>query len=87
MDKNELQTPVVLNQNGQPLSIEKAMEKIKLSAHGAIGDVEGAVWRVERHGKVEFLCKYVRYDKVDGKFLPENNNGVVTWNVVGNANA
>jgi hypothetical protein len=30
---------------------------------------EGCVWRVERKGKVDFLAKYVRPEKVDGKYL------------------
>ena len=32
---------------------------------------EGAVWRVERRGKVDFLAKYVRPGKVDGQYLPD----------------
>ena len=39
--------------------------------HGAIDRAEGAVWRVERQDKVDFLAKYVRHDKVDGKYLPD----------------
>ncbi len=31
---------------------------------GALDPVEGAVWRVERHGKFDFICKWVRSDKV-----------------------
>ena len=38
--------------------------------HGAIDPVEGAVWRVEREGKVDFLTKFVRLDKTDGKYFP-----------------
>lgn len=56
---------------GQPCSIESALELIKVSGHGAIEAVEGAIWRVERKGKVDFLVKYVRPDKVDGKYLKE----------------
>lgn len=37
--------------------------------HGATEDVEGAVWRVEREGRVDFLAKYVRPDKIDGKYF------------------
>ena len=36
---------------------------------------EGAVWRVERGGKVDFLAKYVRHDKQDGQYLDS-----VVWN-------
>lgn len=48
--------------------------------HGAIDPVEGAVWRVERKGKVDFLAKWVRPDKVDGRYLPEVSGGEAVWN-------
>jgi len=41
---------------------------------------EGVVYRVERKGKVDFLAKWVRHDKVDGKYVPENNGGETVWN-------
>ena len=41
------------------------------SYHGAIDPPEGAVWRVERRGVVDFLAKWVRPDKVDGCYLPQ----------------
>jgi len=81
---------------GDPLSIEDALEGIKTSGHGAIDPVEGAVWRVERNelidprkgGErrwiVDFLAKYVRPDKVDGAYLPDVerslNPGKTIWN-------
>lgn len=54
---------------GGPLSVESAMDKLTKSNHGALEEVEGAVWRVERKGVVDFLCKYVRHSKIDGKYL------------------
>lgn len=66
---------------GQPISVEKVLKKLEPSGHGAIDPVEGAVWRVERKGKVDFLVKYLRSDKVDGCYLPENNNGKEVWNI------
>lgn len=33
--------------------------------------IEGAVWRVERKGVVDFLAKYVRHGKVDGKYIDQ----------------
>lgn len=57
---------------GEPLPIETALTLIEVSAHGALEPVEGAIWRVERKGVVDFLCKYVRADKVDGKYLKED---------------
>ena len=58
--------------------------------HGALDPVEGAVWRVERDkatGKggqkkrvVDFLVKYVRSDKIDGRYLPEVSGQPAVWN-------
>lgn len=66
---------------GEAISIEEVMKKLgKYGFHGATDEIEGAVWRVEciknpRNGKkprhVEFLCKYVRPDKIDGIYLEE----------------
>lgn len=66
-------TPRVLH-IGEPIRIEKVLAILEPSGHGAIDGVEGAVWRVERKGVVDFLGKYVRPDKVDGKYL-ENISG------------
>jgi hypothetical protein len=57
------------------------MALLEQSGHGAVDPVEGAIWRVERKGEVDFLTKYVRHDKEDGKYFPENNNGITTWNL------
>ena len=46
------------------------------SAHGAIDPTEGAVWRVERRGVVDFLAKWVRPDKVDGLYFVDPS----VWN-------
>lgn len=59
--------------------------------YGAMEPVEGAVWRVERDklidrhsGKreriVDFLVKYVRPDKIDGKYLPDVSGCESVWN-------
>lgn len=66
---------------GQPISVERVLKLLEPSGHGALDPVEGAVWRVERDGAVDFLCKYVRSDKVDGCYLPELNGGETIWNV------
>ncbi len=65
---------------GGPLSVASMLEAIKTSGHGAIDEVEGAIWRVERKGLVDFLCKYVHHHKQDGKYFPENNGGRILWN-------
>lgn len=55
---------------GGAFSIRQALKAIESGGkHGALESVEGAVWRVERRGRVEFLCKYVRHEKEDGKYL------------------
>jgi hypothetical protein len=78
---------------GSAFSVEMALEAIEVSGHGALDTVEGAVWRVERNelidpGRggdrrwvVDYLCKYVRPDKVDGCYLPGiNGNTEPLWN-------
>lgn len=56
--------------NGSPMSVEEALADLgEFGHHGALEEIEGAMWRVERKGVVDFLCKYVRPDKVDGKYL------------------
>jgi len=61
---------------GPPRSIEWCKNAIaNISPHGEIDPVEGVVWRCERKGKVDFLCKWVRPDKVNGKYLDQE-----VWN-------
>ncbi|MFY9222856.1 MAG: hypothetical protein WAQ98_09315, partial [Blastocatellia bacterium] len=79
-------TPKLLHR-GKSISIEAVMGLLNGKGfHGAIDEVEGAVWRIERNelinrGKggerqivVDFLVKYVRPDKIDGHYLPELSN-------------
>lgn len=47
--------------------------------HGAMDPIEGVVYRVEFEGRVGFLAKFVRADKVDGKYFAENY-GEDVWN-------
>ena len=65
---------------GEPLSVENALKGIEVSGHGAVDEVEGVVYRVERNNTVDFLAKYVKPHKIDGKYLPEKNDGIVVWN-------
>lgn len=67
-DAVQLITPRVIHVGG-PISIEKVLAMLEPSGHGAQDGVEGAVWRVERQGVVDFLGKYVRMSKTDGKYL------------------
>ena len=66
---------------GGPYSVEEAKRALEFSGHGAQDPVEGAVWRVERHGAVDFLAKWVRQDKADGCFLPEISGQPEIWQV------
>lgn len=87
------QTPPLLHRGG-PLAVEKAIALLGAGHFAPAADeIEGVVYRVERHellnrqagGErcriVDFLAKWVRPDKVDGKYLPRErskpNDGVV----------
>lgn len=72
-------TPAILHA-GSPLSIAKAQALLATSYHGALDPVEGAVWRVERGGEVDFLAKWVRPGKIDGAYLPEVSGKPAVWN-------
>ncbi|MFN2359440.1 MAG: RNA ligase family protein, partial [Desulfotignum sp.] len=76
-------TPHLIS-DGEPMQISDAMSILgQYGFHGAIEQIEGAVWRIERnvlndknrgnaggrHYEVDFLVKYVRPDKIDGKYL------------------
>lgn len=72
---------------GDAFPTDEAMKVLgKYGFHGALDEVEGAVWRVELIGKkgrlVEFLCKYVRPDKIDGTFLKDKDGNQMppVWN-------
>ena len=64
---------------GEPISVEIAMELHKMFKTPC-DEVEGVVYRVERNGKVDFLAKYVRPDKVDGKYLESVTGQPNVWN-------
>lgn len=72
-------TPRIIHIGGA-IGIEDVIPKLEPSGHGAIDPVEGAVWRCERKGEVDFLGKFVIAEKVDGKYLEcVTGNGPV-WN-------
>lgn len=64
---------------GKAFSIEDAMKCLNVSGHGAIDQVEGAVWRVERKERFDYLAKFVRPDKQDGIYLPEVSGKDPIW--------
>lgn len=68
--------------NNASLSIIDALVMLgPYGSHGAQEQVEGAVWRVERHGKFDFMVKFVRHDKVDGKYFKDaSGNQIEVYN-------
>lgn len=78
---------------GGALSIDEAMRRLgEFGQHGAIDQIEGAVWRVERseliapnrgserRRVVDFLAKFVRPSKVDGCYLASVTGKPDVWN-------
>jgi hypothetical protein len=65
---------------GSACSIERAMDILGHEGFHGAEYAEGAVWRLERKGRVLFLGKYVRPDKEDGKYFEKFNDGKITWN-------
>ncbi len=68
---------------GGAFSIEDAERALgTYGHHGAQELAEGAVWRLERDGKVEHLAKYVREGKVPGKYLMDSEGKSLpeVWN-------
>ena len=70
---------------GHPISIRQIEKKLDTRIgdtygfHGSLEPVEGAVWRCEREGRVDFLGKWVRQGKEDGKYFTEDHSKL-TWN-------
>jgi hypothetical protein len=68
-----LSSPAVVHRGG-PIAIDAACTLLgDRGKHGAIDPPEGLVYRVERAGVVVLIAKWVRPDKVDGSYLPENS--------------
>lgn len=58
------------------ISTEEVMKLLgKCGFHNALiqDGPEGAVWRAEYKNEFNFICKYVRWNKPSGKYLPEIN--------------
>jgi hypothetical protein len=79
---NDIPTPALLHKGG-PISVEEAMERLAYSNLHGCDEPEGVVYRVERHGEFDFMAKWVRPDKLDGKYLPEVADAITSepvWN-------
>jgi ATP-dependent RNA circularization protein (DNA/RNA ligase family) len=75
---------VAVIHDGEALPIADALSRLGPNGryHAISSDMpEGAVWRVERNGRFDFMAKYVAPDKVDGKYLPTITGGdeLVLW--------
>jgi hypothetical protein len=69
-----------LHDYSTPMCVDGALAALgEFGHHGALEQVEGAVWRVEREGRVDFLAKYVRPNKIDGKYLPNIAEADPIW--------
>ena len=77
-NRHEITLPRLLS-DGPPISVESILPLIEISGHGATEEVEGAVWRVERKGEFDYMAKWVRQSKKDGKYLPEISGGAEVW--------
>lgn len=76
-----LTSAAVLHDDAEGFSVEAAIAALgDHGHHGSLEGVEGAVWRVEREGRVDFLAKYVVPTKVDGLYLPNISGGAEVWN-------
>jgi len=66
--------------DGPPCSVTRALGLLgEFGHHGALEAPEGCVWKVERNGSFDFNCKYVRPEKVDGKYLPNIASSDPIW--------
>lgn len=77
----EVPMPKLLHVGGA-LPVERAMELHGAGEHG-VDEPEGVVYRVERKGEYDFMAKWVRPDKIDGKYLPGvglARSDVPVWN-------
>lgn len=63
-----------------PISVESALAQLgEYGRHGSTEPVEGIVYRCEREGRVDFLAKWVRPDKEDGKYLANLRGCAERW--------
>lgn len=73
-------TRAPLISDGPAISVENALSELgELGKYGATEPCEGLVYRVERRGKVDFLVKYVKQEKVDGKYFPAISGKEDVW--------
>lgn len=69
--ENGIKTVPILH-IGDSISIEDCISLMGNGHYGKSDKPEGFVYRVERNGKVDFLAKWVRSDKIDGRYMKMN---------------
>lgn len=75
-----LTLPALLHE-GSACSVEQALQALgDHGHHGARELAEGAVWRLERAGRVVVVAKFVRASKEDGLYLPDHTGEPPIWN-------
>ena len=72
------ETPHLLH-DGSPITVEAALA-IHETKRWPCEELEGVVYRLERKGEVELLAKYVRPNKIDGKYLSDISGQPEVWN-------
>ena len=73
-DDNNIVTPYLVH-IGEPISVKEALNMLgKHGKHGAIDEVEGVVYRIERNDEVISLAKFVKQNKEDGKYFIDNGS-------------
>lgn len=68
------------SQDFESVQIWRALTCLDASTKALSNEIEGAVWRVERKGEFDFLAKYVRPNKVDGKYFSKITGNPDVWN-------
>jgi hypothetical protein len=64
-----------------PISVENALAFLgEYGQHGATEPIEGIVYRVERKGVFDFAAKWVKPEKIDGKYFPQISGKPPVWN-------
>lgn len=76
--EHDIVLPRVLS-DGPPFNMDQMLSVLDDSPHGPLDPVEGAVWRVERKGAFDFMAKWVRPDKQDGKYLTDITGHEPIW--------
>lgn len=70
--RTNLRLPGLVHRGG-PIPIDEALALLgPRGRSAAIDPPEGLVYRVERRGRVILVAKFVRPEKIDGAYLPEN---------------